>query len=718
MEQLIFNNIRVQILSEDLIRIERARRGGFCDQNTFFIPNRTEYDQRVAYTQEDHVVCFGDYELYIPEHGRSLSGVRLEKNGKKVYGYKKTVNSGELPPLDKTPEVFVLADTPRILIPEGGYSKNRNGQYKVEEQVQDIYLLLCQKDPKKLRRLYVELTGRPELVRLSALGSWNSKYYAYTEETAKQLILDYEARDLPLDHMVIDTDWRSCEHGWGYDINKELFPDMKRFLDFAHEHGVEIMFNDHPEPFEGNHVFRAKEIAYREKNLLRLLDLGVDTWWYDRNWTTSLISPSKNLRWETLGMYLFHDITTHFYQKQSGSDSIYRRPDIMGNVVNIADGEYRGISDTASHRYSIQWTGDVASTMESMKNEILTLIKAGNNAIVYVNSDCGGHFGNPDKEDFIRWMQFGTLSPVFRPHCTNYVERFREPWLYDEETLDIVREYSNLRYRLMPLLYKSARQAYESGAPIFCGLGWNYPEDKRAHKDHRAYMLGKNLLIRPVSETRAEIDSDQNGDRSADVSGKADIYLPAGRWVDLFDGKIYEGGKTIRKTYGLREMPLFIRCGALIPLAYHAHNTREQRWDKLVLDFYPDKHACDSGYLYEDDTETTAYQLGQFRKSGYEVCCSAQENAFVIHLHAAQGKFEGEKCFDRRSLAVKFHQLKGIGEVQKMTVNGVEQSFERQKKAADMFPLSTEKAAADGKTAFMQFEAEADQEYEIKIYLK
>lgn len=701
MEQLIFDNIRVQILSEDLIRIERARKGEFCDCNTFFIPNRTNYNQEVLYTSEDHVICIGDYELYIPEGGRSLSGVRLEKNGKKVYGYKKTANSGELPALDKTPEVFVVSDTPRILIPEGGYSKNRNGQYKVEEHVQDIYLLLCQKDPKKLRRLYVELTGRSELVRLSTLGSWNSKYYAYTEETAKQLILDYEAHDLPLDCMVIDTDWRSCEHGWGYDINKTLFPDMKRFLDFAHEHKVEIMFNDHPEPVEKNHVFRAKEIAYREKNLQRLLALGLDTWWYDRNWTTSLISPSKNLRWETLGMYLFHDITTHFYQKKSGNDSVYRRPDIMGNVVNIADGEYRGISDTASHRYSIQWTGDVASTMESMENEILTLIKAGNNAIVYVNSDCGGHFGNPNKEEFIRWMQYGTLSPVFRPHCTNYVERFREPWLYDEETLDIVREYSKLRYRLMPTLYKSAHEAYENGTPIFRGLGWNYPEDKRAHKYQRAYMLGENLLIRPVTET-----------------GKSDIYLPAGRWMNLFDGKIYEGKKLIRKQYGLREMPLFVRCGALIPLAYHARNTKEQGWDKLVLDFYPDKNASDSGYLYEDDTETTAYQFGQFRKSDYDAGYDVDENAFVIRLHAAQGTFEGEKCYEKRSLTVKFHQLKGIGDVQRVTVNGAEQSFERKNKTAGVFPMSTEMAAADARIVFMQFEAEADQEYEIKFYVK
>lgn len=229
MEQIIYCNIRVQLLSENIVRIEYGKNGKFCDENTFFIPGRTDYTGGVAYTQEENVVCFGDYELYLPEKAESLKGVRLEKNGRKVYTYRKLQNSGELPPLGKTPEVFALSDTPRIIVPEGGYSVERKGEYAVEENVEDIYLLLCGGDAKRLRKLYTELTGRNELVRLSVLGGWNSKYYAYSEEEAKQLILDYEAHNVPLDVMVIDTDWRDCKDGWGYDINTKLFPDMKRF---------------------------------------------------------------------------------------------------------------------------------------------------------------------------------------------------------------------------------------------------------------------------------------------------------------------------------------------------------------------------------------------------------------------------------------------------------------------------------------------------------
>ncbi len=836
MKSITFGSVRIQLLSEEIVRIEYARKGKFCDDNTFFIPSRDKFGEEPQFKQYGNYIVFGDYSLSVPEGGRGLSGITLTKNGSNVYRYKRLLNSGELPALDKTPEVFALSDNPRIIVPEGGYSKDRKGQYKVEENVQDIYLLLCKKDAKKLRKLYVGLTGRNELVRLSTLGGWNSKYYAYTEDEAKQLISDYEKHNVPLDVMVIDTDWRSCENGWGYDINKKLFPDMKRFLSFAHAHGVEIIFNDHPEPVDGLHVFKSKEIAYRERNLQALMKLGLDMWWYDRNWSTALISPTKNVRWETFGLYLFDEITRHFYQKQSGDKEVYRRPVIMGNVVNVANGCFEKILDSASHRYSVQWTGDILSDADSLSQEVATLIRAGNDGIAYCNADCGGHIGNPDKELFIRWMQFGTLSPVFRPHCTKIVERTREPWAYDSETLDIVREYNNLRYRLLPVIYKNAYNNYETGEPVFKSLGWEYPADKHALRCDNAYMLGNNILIRPVAgitpyavekknfvepvkavyyngtklegepiataeygnlnillnhtspekgvpvynfsarfETvvefsepvqlyvrsddgstvwidgekvledktlhsavnfplkvieggkphKVEIEYFQAGGEAAiglyysevKTGEETEVYLPAGKWLDAFSGKIYSGGKTIKRVYGINETPLFVRLGALLPLAYAAANTGKQKWDRLVYDFYPDKNASDKGYLYEDDTATTAYKKGKFRKSAFDAGYDAAKNAYVIKLHASEGVFEGEKYFETREIAVKYHLLKGAEDVKKITVNGENYGFATTPKDAGAFPLNTDAVSPDGKVVLTKFKADLNKEYEVIFYL-
>lgn len=837
MEQIILGNVRVQLLSQEILRIEYAENGNFCDEDTFLIPNKRQYAQTAAaYRRQPNGVCFGEYELFVPEKAQSLSGVTLKKNGREIYTYSPLSNSGELPALDETPEVFPLADTPRILVPEGGYSSGRSGEYAVTEDVQDVYLLLCAGDARKLRKLYVELTGRSQLVRLSTLGGWNSKYYAYTEEEAKQLILDYERHQIPLDVMVIDTDWRSCANGWGYDVNEALFPDMKRFLDFAHAHGVEVMFNDHPEPLNGAHVFQPEEIAYRETHLQALMDLGLDIWWYDRNWGTRLISPAKGLRHETLGMYLYEDITRHHWQKAANSKTVYRRPVIMANVVDIANGSYLGILDSASHRYSIQWTGDILCDGFALAQEVDNLIRGGNNAIPYLNSDCGGHIGNPSKEQFIRWMQFGTLSPVFRPHCTNIVERSRDPWVYDEETLEIVREYNRLRYRLLPVIYREARNAYENGSPIFPGLGWAFPADEAALKCNSEYMLGGDLLMSPIGgefpdvleeadyaapvkavyyhgrelqgapiaeavypkldmvlshtspETgvpvyeysarfttalklrrrsqlfircddgstvwidgekvledknchsawmfplktleagrtyQVEIEYFQGGGEACcqlvtSRSTQDDLhrtYLPAGKWLNPFRGSVHPGGNELAEPYELRETPLFVRLGALIPLAYGAKNTKEQTWDRLVFDFYPCKEAADRGYLYEDDTETTAYQLGQFRKSAYEAAYDARENAFVIRLHGSEGSFEGGKCFERREITVKYHLLEGADGVRRVTVNGEDCAYRKAAKKKGAFPLCTEESAADSDTLLVTLQTDVNQEYVIRFYL-
>ena len=65
MEQIIYGGIRVQLLSEDVVRIEAARKGTFCDQDTFFIPDRSQYaGTKTAYTVEENVICFGDSNTY------------------------------------------------------------------------------------------------------------------------------------------------------------------------------------------------------------------------------------------------------------------------------------------------------------------------------------------------------------------------------------------------------------------------------------------------------------------------------------------------------------------------------------------------------------------------------------------------------------------------------------------------------------------------------
>lgn len=838
MTQYIYGDIRIQFFSEEIIRIEQSKDGRFCDENTFFVPNKSNYlHTKVGFTVDETGITFGKYRIRFPKNRRTLLGLSIEKEGKTVYRYKKLANTGELPPPAKTPCVFALSDSPRIVVPDNGYSYcgniNSSG-YVIDECVRDVYLFLCEKDAKKLRKLFVGLTGQNELVRLSVLGGWNSRYYAYTEETAGQLIEKYERHDIPLDVMVIDTDWRECKNGWGYDVNRKLFPDMERFLDYAHSHGVEIMFNDHPEPVDGASVFEPREVKYREENLQKLLNIGLDAWWYDRNWTTCLISPTKGVSCETFGLYLYYDITKNYFSKRDGEN--FTRPVIMGNVNDVFNGQYRSIKDSASHRYSVQWTGDNLCDLDSLTREIENLIKCSDNCIPYVNSDCGGHRGDPGKELFVRWMQFGTLSPVFRPHCDDQVKCGREPWAYDRETEDIVKEYIALRYRLLPIIYKNAFNNYVCGEPIFKSLGYEYSTDKKAWSRTDEYMLGNDILIAPIAGNKREPIAEKNyispvkalfyagterkgepiataewsrllmklhnesptdgvpmydfsarfettvrfnekvllyikTDDGATVyvdgnkvledksfhsaklfplcplaakeshkieieyfqaAGDAfcglyaekvkeddfkEVYLPVGKWMDVFDGTIYDGGKTVCKRYGLRSMPLFVRVGALLPLAYEAKNTKEQKWNRLTFDFYPDAEARDRGYLYEDDTVTVAYKKGEYRKSEYEAYYDGAKKAFIVTLYAAEGDFKGSKSFDNREIKIKYHLLSGAKDVKSVVVNGKETAFSVEKKDDAAFPFNVGDSACDGDCLSVKLNIDVKRQYEICFYL-
>ena len=729
MYEFIFDKIRIMFLTRNIVRLERMRKGKFCDSNTFFVPDRTAFEGwDGASLEEDEGVrriVFGAFTLVVPAEGKSLAGIRLERAGRIVWRYKRLANTGELPLPGDTPEVFAVSDMPRILLPQGGYasSDRKTGGYRIDERAEDVYLLLCEKNARLLRRLYVALTGRCELVRLSTLGYWDSRYFAYDEEGAKQRILDYEAHDVPLDNIVIDTDWRAAsDRGIGYDVNTKLFPDIQGYFGFAHAHGVEVMFNDHPEPVEGaKDLFDPAEVKYREEKLQGLMELGLDTWWYDRNWHTKLISPTPNVRPETFGMYLFEEITRNFYRKKAGRRGACRRPVIMGNVNNVQNGMYTGegdcrILDSASHRYSIQWTGDIASDYSAIGREVESLVRAGANCIPYINSDCGGHTGNPDNQTYLRWIQFGAFSPVLRPHCSNGVSRTREPWAYDKETLAIAREYIRLRYRLLPLIYSLAHESYGTGIPMFRALGFEYPEDRRACRETSEYLLGKELLIAPIA--RYEQRPETAGLRSeiGFLPEARDVYLPKGRWINVFTGKAYAGSRAHVVPCPVEQMPLFVREGALVPVAPDAQNTKQQFWNRLAFDYFPSEEAYCKGALAEDDGETTAYQDGEMRTCGYFSRFDRVENCYAVTFEAADGSFAGERACLQREILLRVHL--SAGRILRVRVNGKDAPYTVRKRDRSAFPFRFDGAAPDSDMAEIGVGFDVLKGAEVRIYCK
>ncbi|MBX3120480.1 MAG: DUF5110 domain-containing protein [Fimbriimonadaceae bacterium] len=500
----VFGNIRIQALSDTVIRIEQKGRGGWEDRSTFHIQRKKWRGSAYFADREDDddfEMFTENWELKLDKRSPNLNDIEIRDRKTKTLLWKwdgSLPNSVWLPSPGDKPKVWWFADAPRIVPPKWGLTPSPNPNdptsgWDIGNNAPDIYIFLPSGNYRQLRKDFLELTGRNEMPPLYLLGYIHSRYHPYSEQSALGLIDEYRKRKFPLDVFVIDTDWRiGASHG--YDSNVKLFPDMARFLAAAHKKNVRTMFNDHPEP-QAPTALDPKELAYRSEGLTRWLKAGLDVWWYDRNWAVGLREPLPNLRKEVWGMMLYRDIT------QAAKPNL--RPAMMANVDGIDNGYRNRPPNIAAHRFPIQWTGDQGPSFDFLRKGVENAVHAGvHTTFAYMSEDLGGHTGHPSPELFVRFMQYGALSPVMRLHYTARLPD-REPWAWGSEIEQMCRDYTLLRYRLLPLFYASARENYETGEPILRRCDLDYPQHAEAKRDDQ-YLLGKGILVAPVVDGMAQ----------------------------------------------------------------------------------------------------------------------------------------------------------------------------------------------------------------------
>ncbi len=521
----VVGEVRVQFLSPTLVRLELKGWEGFEDRNTFTVVKRPKPLGDVQRTDANGKTVFkrGDLEVDVPDP-KTLRGVTVLLAGNEVYEC-----DGNPPPDSffpapgSMPKSIAIADNPRMVPPKWGAKPAPDNNkihvatsgWDLGNQSTDIYVFVPS-DYASFRKEFLALIGPIPMPPLYYFGFWHSRYHPYSDRDVLDVIDTYRKKDIPLDAFVVDTDWRiGASHG--YAVNTKLFPDMQKFITDVHARHVKVMYNDHPEPVS-KEALDPKELQYRYEGLASLLRMGADVWWYDRNWGTHLEEPA-GLPKEVWGAALFHDITQEVHPDQ--------RPLLMSNVPGIDNGLRRYAPHPATHRYPSWWTGDITGNWDYLKGGIANAVDGGVESLLpYMSEDLGGHFGNPNPEIYSRFVEYGTLSPMARVHCT--AGEVRDPWVFGPEAEGIVRDYVKLRYRLLPTIYTAARQAYDSGMPIVrrCDLYWpNRPEAKRSDQ----YLLGDNILVAPVlesGETQPEnipLELFRHGDHEPGLKGE---YYP------------------------------------------------------------------------------------------------------------------------------------------------------------------------------------------------
>jgi alpha-D-xyloside xylohydrolase len=197
-------------------------------------------------------------------------------------------------------------------------------------------------------------------------------------------------------------------------------------------------------------------------------------------------------------------------------------------------------------QFPVHWGGDCESTFTAMADSLRGGLSLGLSGFGFWSHDIGGFEGTPDPALFKRWVQFGLLSSHSRLHGS---KSYRVPWEFGDEAVAVTRDFTRLKNRLMPYLFRAALQARDEGTPMMRAMVLEFPGDPACHHLDRQYMLGDDLLVAPVF--------------SAD--GEVEYYVPDGTWTHLLTGERVQGPGWRRETHGFDTLPLLARPGSVVP---------------------------------------------------------------------------------------------------------------------------------------------------------
>ena len=503
----------------------------------------------------------------------------------------------------------LLDDSRTFLLNEETFLEGRTGQGV------DWYFFAYGHDYKAALRDYCAVSGAAPLIPRWILGNWWSRYWAYTQAELTGLINDAEAHGIPLSVCIVDMDWHLTQTGnrstgWtGYTWNRELFPDPQGFIAFLHNKGLRTALNLHPAEGVHDHEEHYPEMARRmgidpatkQPVEFDITDptfvnayfevlhhpyeaLGVDFWWVDWQQGQSCKLDGLDPLW----------LINHLHFLDAGRN-LAKRPFIFSRW-----------GCEGHQRYPIGFSGDSYMSWETLRYEAYMTPTASNVAYGWWSHDIGGHIsGTGDSELFARWVQFGVFSPILRIHTTKGYFYDQRPWAFeDAEVRAVLRDALQLRHALIPYLYTMAWRAHRESLPLLLPMYYDYPDREAAYHCPGQYLFGSELIAAPFT---VPADPDTGLARQL-------VWLPEGDWYHALTGEYYAGDRW-HAIYGtLKDMPLFAKAGAILPMGALTGWGGIDNPDELHVHLYAG--ADNTFTLYEDDGESREYQQGR--------CCLTQ----------------------------------------------------------------------------------------------
>ena len=666
--------VRITLLSSKLIRVEQADLT--TDLASFTVFNRRFDAGKMNVTKVNgEIVVETEDRIFLIKQFKPVSVVFKDTGKTEIFSRQKNLK-GTCRTLDATfgpvklddgliteGGAYLLDDSRSILLDETGHFVKRKNNST------DYYAFAYGKDYRETVRAFYRISSNVPLVPRFALGVWWSRYHAYTQEEYLSLMDKFAEEKVPLTVATVDMDWHWVKgieekfgvkySGWtGYSWNTELFPDYRQFLKELKDKNLHITLNLHPA--EGVHCYEdmyedmAKAVGINPETKKKVdfkcgsdehwnayFDVlhkpyekeGVDFWWID--WQQGKKSDVDGL--DPL------NALNHYHFLDNAEDG--RMPMILSRYAGLG-----------SHRYPLGFSGDTAISWRVFNFQPYFTFTASNAAYSWWSHDIGGHhFGYRDDDLYLRWIQFGVFSPIMRLHSTAVEILGKEPWKYRSDVYENAEKWLRLRHSLIPYIFTMDYRTHTTGEALCEPMYYSYPENENAYKCRNEYMFGTELLVCPITKKQH---------KSINM-GSVDVWLPKGRWVDIFTGQTYEGEKKMTLFRDLDTIPVLAREGAIVPLSADKGNKTENPENLEIWAFSGNGEFT----LYEDDSKVD-YELHN-AKTRFEMKYENGSVSFTVN--AAEGDLS--VLPEKRNITVRFKDLinadgsEAVAEFENLPVN-------------------------------------------------
>lgn len=453
------------------------------------------------------------------------------------------------------------------------------------------YWITAGDTPAQIESQYSQVTGRAPMMPEYGLGFWQCKLRYYNQEQVLSVAREYHRRGIPVDVFVVDYyHWPRCGD---YRFDEHFFPDPKAMTEELRSYGMELMVSVWPQidwrsenfnemrqkgllvqtehglnvqmDFHGNNVFydatnpEAREYVWN-KCKKNYGENGIKLFWLDEAEPEFTTYDYENYRYYAgsvmqQGNIYPREYARGFYegQKENGQE----------DVLNLVRCAWAG-----SQQYgALIWSGDIHSTYQDFRNQIVAGLQMGLSGIPWWTTDIGGfHGGNIYDKDFqellIRWFQFGAFCPVMRLHGsrlprtplykadgeeTEGTGADNEIWSYGEENYQIMKKFIEIREMMRDYTRSLMEETHKTGAPVMRTMFYEFPEDLNTWELDTQYMYGPDILAAPIVEPH---------------TFKRKVYLPEGStWTNAHTGQILNGGQWTEAEAPIDSMPVFLRDG-------------------------------------------------------------------------------------------------------------------------------------------------------------